>query len=401
MPPSKTFSRREDSIGATVHPVEPNDVTRALAALTTSLRGGPNNRESAVDDSSSADMAAAIIRHRLSRLVVNSNHPLALDKEDMERITNDALAHTHAAFQLVSHTSRVAGILDAKHINFLVIKGVALGALSQTPAGRGAGDVDILVGSSDVPRVHQIFCDAGFRPALAQPDVMKAGAWAVWSFLDREATYVGHGTHVDLHWRISSQRRLFPSFDELFPRKTSVTVADTAIPTLSLADSLAAACYHSYFDQFQPLRSLLDVVSMVTATQDTALPTYSRPLQQLIAGVLDLTRTLLPGVADDHIAALMSTLPAPHPFVKKRFAHALASPKVVWEENQDTGAVWSKMRAEAAFDSAVDIVPRFIGKRLFHFPHSSEAKPTTSFAQAFKNRIQVESGRKKRQRRLS
>ncbi len=378
-----------------------SDLQVALDCLREALGASPSSTWPKMEAAGSTIRANAVIRHRLSRLVVNSANARTFDRVDTDRITQDALAHTHAAFQLVAHTSRVAGILDAKHINFLAIKGVALGALSQTPAGRGAGDVDILVGSSDVPRVHQIFCDAGFRPALAQPDVMKPGAWAVWSFLDREATYVGHGTHVDLHWRISSQRRLFPSFDELFSRKTSVTVADTAIPTLSLADSLAAACYHSYFDQFQPLRSLLDVVSVVTATQDTALPRYSRPLQQLISGVLDLTQTLLPGVADDNISALMSTLPAPHPMVKKRFARALASPKVVWEENQDTGAVWSKMRAEAPFDSPVDILPRFIGKRLFHFPNWSKAKPTTSFAQAFAHRLQVESGRKKRQRRLS
>ncbi len=378
-----------------------SDLGRALAVLTHSLGASRPGVDDVVATSPSPALASAIIRHRLSRLVVNSEHPLTLDAHNMESVTNDALAHTHAAFQLVSHTGHVAGILDAENITFLVIKGIALGALSQTPAGRGAGDVDILVDPGDVPRVHELFRHHGFRPALAQPDVMKRGTWAVWSFLDREATYVGHDTHVDLHWRISSQRRLFPRFDEVFSRKTSVTVADTAIPTLSLADSLAAACYHAYFDQFQPLRSLLDVVSMVTATQDTTLPVYSRPLQQLIAGVLDLTRTLLQGVADDEIAALMSRLPAPHPIVKKRFAHALASPKVVWEENQDTGAVWSKMLAEAPFDSPVDILPRFIGKRLFHFPNWSEGKPTTSFIQAFMNRLRVESERKKRQRRLS
>jgi hypothetical protein len=87
--------------------------------------------------------------------------------------------------------------------------------------------------------------------------------------------------------------------------------------------------------------------------------------------------------------------------VKNRFNSALASPKVLWEESQDTGAVWSKMRAEAAFDSAVDIVPRFIGKRLFHFPRWSEEKPTTSLTQAFTHRLRVESQRKKRQRKFS
>ena len=346
--------------------------------------------------STSAERANAVMSHRLSRLVVNSSQKTNFSESDWERITNDALAHTHAAFQLVGHTSRVVSILEAAGINFLVMKGVALGALSQTPAGRGAGDVDVLVAPRDVPRVQEMFQDTGFRPALALPKMSRPGIWRVWSFLDREATYVGHSTHIDLHWRISSQRHLFPSFPELYARRTTVTIADSEIPTLSVADSLAAACYHAYFDQFQPLRSLVDVVSLVKTASDMSLPAYSPKLKRLMAGVLHLTRELFPGVVDADIAGLLETLPGPPALVKKRFDHALVSPKVAWESNQDTGAVWSKMRAEAPFDSPVDILPRFIGKRLFHFPNWSEAKPTTTFAQAFTHRLQVEAQRKKR-----
>jgi hypothetical protein len=334
--------------------------------------------------------------HRLSRLVVNSTEEESFDKEDWHLLTQDALAHTHAAFQLVGHTAHVVNILDEAGVKFLVIKGVALGALSQTPAGRGAGDVDIVVDPGDVPLVHEVFHSHNIRPALAQPDVTRPVAWRVWSFLEREATYVGQGTHVDLHWRISSQRRLFPSFAELYSRKTSVRVADTDIPTLSLGDSLAAACYHTYFDQFQPLRSLLDVVSVVKAANGITLPPYSRRLQKLIAGVLELTQSLFPRVVDSEINTLLATLAPPHPIVRKRFDHALTHPRVVWEANQDTGAVWAKMRAEAVFDSAMDIVPRFIGKRLFHFPQWTTTHQTTSLTKALGHRIRVEVARKKR-----
>ncbi len=372
------------------------DMAVALAALKGALGAPLGDSQPLWEQSLSRQRASAITRHRLSRVAVNSPHTVELEASDLQAVTNDALAHTHAAFQLVSHTQRVAEILKSENINFLVIKGVALGALSQTPAGRGAGDVDILVDPSDVPRVHDLFVVNGFRPALALPDTTKRATWMVWSFLDREASYVGHSTHIDLHWRISSQRHLFPTFADLYARKTDITVADATVPTLSLADSLVAACYHAYFDQFQPLRSMLDVVSVVKASRDITLPRYSAKLQRLIAGVLDLTRTLLPGVVDEEIVSHLDTLPSPPAIVQRRFDHALTTPKMLWEESQDTGALWAKMRAEAPFDSAADILPRFIGKRLFHFPAWSESHPHTTLTRALRNRIRVETGRKTR-----
>ena len=381
-------------MGWRVTPSTNTDMAIALAALKAALGAPLGSSQPVWEQSSSGQRASAITRHRLSRVVVNSPHPVELEATDLETVTNDALAHTHAAFQLVGHTARVAGLLEAENINFLVIKGIALGALSQTPAGRGAGDVDILVEPGDVPHVHDIVSRGGFRPALALPNMQAPGVWRVWSFLDREATYLGHNTHIDLHWRISSQRHLFPTFSTLHARKTAVTVAEATVPTLSLADSVAAACYHAYFDQFQPLRSLVDVVAVVGASHDITLPTYSPKLQRLISGVLDLTRTLFPGVADGSIDRLTHHLPAPPTIVAKRFEQALLTPKVAWEEEQNTGALWAKILAEAPFDSPVDIIPRFIGKRLFHFPQWSELHPTTPLAHALRNRIRVESARK-------
>ena len=373
-----------------------SDTRIAVALLATALGSKLPQSDDVVQKTSSEDRASAIIRHRLSKAIVNSGDSIDLDEKNLERVTNDALAHTHAAFQLVGHTAHVSEVLESEDIDFLVIKGIALGALSQTPAGRGAGDVDILVDPGDVPRVHDIFLAHGFQPALALPNLKNSSTWAVWSFLDREATYFGHSTHIDLHWRISSQRHLFPPFADLYSRRTDVTVADATFPTLSLADSLAAACYHAYFDQFQPLRSLLDVVSVVRAAEGETLPPYSPKLQQLISGVLDLTLSLFPGVIDDAITSLSAPLPPPPAIVMSRFRDALTSPKVAWEESQDTGALWAKMRAEAPFDSTADIIPRFIGKRLFHFPHWTESQPHTTLTRALVNRFQVESARKKR-----
>ena len=372
------------------------DLLFALECARRALASNPPSSRDSLPASPTAGRAAAVITHRLSRLVVNSSQQNSFDGEDWERITSDALAHTHAAFQLVGHTARVVSLLDEADVEFLVIKGVALGALSQTPAGRGAGDVDILVAPRDVPRVHEIFLGNEFRPALALPDMSKPGTWRTWSFLDREATYLGHSIHIDLHWRISSQRHLFPSFAELYARKTEVTIADNTVPTLSLGDSLAAACYHAYFDQFQPLRSLVDVIALVGKTTPESLPPgLSRSLARLMAGVISLVAQEFPEVVEREANALLSGLPSPAAIVRKRFDQAVSSPRQSWEENPHLPALLRKLRAEAHFDNRLEVLPRFVGKRLFDFPAWSTSHPTTPLGTAWVRRWKVESSRRR------
>jgi len=373
-----------------------SDVALAVECARIALTPATSPTTAVLGDHMSGDLADTVIRHRLSRLVINAGNLVALDEEDKERITNDALAHTHAAFQLVGMTTKVVDILTAADIRHLVIKGVALGALSQTPAGRGAGDVDILVDPRDVPAVHRVFEENGLRPALSQPDVLSPRSWRIWRYLEREATYVGQSTMVDLHWRISSQHSLFPSWLSLYSRRTIVQVADAEIPTLSLADSLAAACYHSYFDQFQPVRSVVDVVMLIKSVDPDALPgDLPRRLRSLMAGVVSLVRDLFPGVVDSEVSRLLAVLPPVPRIVRQRFDNALMAPRVRWEENQDGGALFRKLIAEARFDSPLHILPRFMGKRLLDFPSWREEKPTTSIPAAMARRLQVERKRRR------
>jgi hypothetical protein len=345
-------------------------------------------------DTSSNHLADTVIRHRLSRLVINAGDRGVLDATDKDRVAADALAHTHAAFQLVGMTTRVITMLTTAGIRHLVLKGVALGALSQTAAGRGAGDVDILVDPRDVPLVHRVLHENGIRPALAQPDVSSPRSWRIWRYLEREATYVGQSTTVDLHWRISSQHSLFPSWDALYSRRTIVEVADTDIPTLSLADSLAAACYHAYFDQFQPVRSLVDVVMLIRLVDPDTLPDdLPRRLRALMAGVVSLVGDIFPEVVDDEVSRLLAVLPPAPRIVRQRFDNALAVARLRWDEKQDGGALLAKLLAEARFDSPLHILPRFIGKRLLDFPAWTAEQPTTSIPSAIARRLAVEGAR--------
>ena len=341
-----------------------------------------------------------IIRHRVSRLALDSAKRLGFSAEAIDRIKNDTLAHTHAAFRLVGHTITVSEALTEAGIDHLIIKGVALGTLSSTPASRGAGDVDVLVEPSNLSRLHDVLLDLGLRPVEALPDYSKRWSWAVWSFLDRERTYVGAGMQVDVHWRISSQRHLFPDFRVLWARRTEVRVADRPIPTLGVADSLFASCFHTYFDQFQPLRSLIDVVSLLrTLDPTTPLPRPGRPLGRLVAGVVTLVTEVFPGVVDEQATRVLEHLPVPSHIVRQRWKEALASPKTIWEQRQDLRALARKARAEARFDHPLEFIPRFVGKRLAYFPPATVARPSITLGEAFFGRVKLESARKQGTRR--
>jgi hypothetical protein len=378
--------------------VSPGGVTlpRALECARIAL-GSTHTRTVQIPDDPAHSRAGAdaIIEHRLSRLALDNAEAQSLQPGDLERVTTDALAHTHAAFQLVGHTATVVSVLEQTGIRFLIIKGIALAALTATPASRGAGDVDVLVDPLDVPRVHKVLLDNGFRPVLALPDFAAPARWRVWQFLDREASYLGPGSHLDLHWRISSQRHLFPDFETLYSRRTTVTVADTALPTLSVPDSLAASCFHTYFDQFQPARSLIDVVAALKSLGQENLPPYSRALRKLLSGVIHLVAEVFPGVVDEEVARLAKALPRPPHIVGRRFARALVTPRVRWEDHQDPGALWGKAWAEAAFDHPLEFVPRFVGKRLFDFPTWTASRPSTPLGKAFILRVGTEKRRAK------
>lgn len=379
--------------------VPPSELPQALEIARIALGGSPPHpvTDGGVLSSLTAD---AIIRHRLSKLAVGHLGAMKLSSADSQRVTEDARLHTYAAFVLVRQTVPLANLIANAGMRFLIMKGVALAAETGSPVSRGAGDIDVVVDPGDMPLLHSALLDGGLRPVLALPAVTSRRARRVWQFLDREASYVGEDAHVDVHWRISPQRHLFPPFSALYARHTTVAIQGSDIPTLSPPDALAAACFHAYFDQFQPVRALVDVAMLIQLVDPASLPDdYSTPLKKMMAGVIALVGELFPGFATDRIAALLAPLPAPAAIVRRRFDRALASPRSPWEQSQDVGALWSKLVSEAHFDHPLEVLPRFIGKRLFQFPPWNKNTPSTPLAVALRRRWRAERARRRSSRR--
>lgn len=237
------------------------------------------------------EIEQAVRLHRVAPLL--AAHAAALGMPDglVVAVRQVARADTLAGLQLAGQSLRALDAVRAAGVPTLLVKGVALAALTTgSPAARGAGDIDLLVRPEDLERVHIALTEAGWDGE----DLFPAGAWRRWYLtMRRERSYVSPASSIDLHWRIGWHSRPIPSADVLLGRAGAVTIADRPVPTLSLADTLAAACYHAAFDRYARIRQFVDIARLL------ALPGVSLPadahwrLRRLVAEAVTVADALL------------------------------------------------------------------------------------------------------------
>lgn len=323
-----------------------------------------------------------VIAHRISLPVLRARVELGLSAEEQSRLEQDVASHLIAASKLVPATAVVSSALHSAGVTHVVVKGAALGALQGGLTQRGAGDVDLLVEPSDIPATHNVLGELGYRPAVQTPPVTNHTSWKILTTIDRETTYVGREVDVDLHWRVSPQRHLFPPARELASRAVKVDLGGVAVPTASPADALAMAAFHYYYDRFALMRGVFDVHRLLPLVSGSSLTDFSPKLGALVSGVLTLSLELFPGVNSDKITTLLGGLPPPLPMVRQVWDQYGGHHTSLRPERNAT-ALWQMFQAERAFDSGWEALPRYLGKRLFYYPPATDNEPHQSLAKAF------------------
>ena len=355
-----------------------------VAGLRTALA-----HESGVDLGSATAPAmstAHITAQRISLVMLRAKQKLGLSDEQVSALETDVASHLLAASALIPQTARVSAALREGGIDHLVYKGAALGALQGGVSSRGAGDVDVLVEPADIARVDAILRNLGYHPGLRMPPLHHQWSWRAITTLDREVPYYGQSIGVDLHWRISPPRHLFDQPRRLIARATTVEVGGEHIPTPAAGDALAMACFHAYYDRFAHLRALVDVHRLIPLATQAPLPGMSRALGRLTAGVLELHRELFPGILDDDTQHLLAQLPPALPMVKRvweRFGAEATSLRPA----KTPAMLWRMFAAEFAYDHPVESLPRWVTKRLFHFPYATGPGQHTSLLRAFGSQV--------------
>lgn len=245
-------------------PYRPADVDALRRALGRVLRG-ESDGEVLRRGGESPSLApgpgfvAAARRHRVAAYL--STHVDLLELPDPVR-DDLVVAGRHErmrALEVARSLHRATDALREAEVPALAFKGVALSALAYGEATlRGYGDVDLLVRPDDVERAHDALRSAGWHTDPTTPG--PASGW-VWRFMKRHHWEVTlHGSPpIDLHWSLAPARGALPTFPALWDRHQTVDVLGRDVATLGPVDTLRHTAAHAARDEWQWLRSLVDL----------------------------------------------------------------------------------------------------------------------------------------------
>lgn len=146
------------------------------------------------------------------------------------------------------------------HLDILLIKGLATGAIGYTSAVLKSGrDIDILVHRNDVAVAAACLRSLNYRQDEPRGDIEhwhRRRKESVWSLSD--------GMVVELHSALADNRALIPSIGMGSPRQTIPTPA-VECETLALPELIAYSCVHGASSLWFRVKWLVDLAALLHA----------------------------------------------------------------------------------------------------------------------------------------
>jgi hypothetical protein len=182
----------------------------------------------------------------------------ALLREDRDR----ALVHH------VRVTTSLAAIRSTlADLPWVTFKGPVLSESLHPVAGlRSYGDLDVLVGPTDLREAGERLLDAGWQVLATREDLLNGEVTG-----ELELGRPG-GAVVDLHWSLviseTLRRRFHIPTADLLARSTPVTIGSVEVRTFDATDTLVHLCHHAAFSGAVRLIHLLDVDQAAARIED-------------------------------------------------------------------------------------------------------------------------------------
>ena len=213
--------------------------------------------------------------------------------------------------QALAKTAELVGIvgqLNRKGIPVLPLKGpvVALQAYGDI-GSRHVGDLDIMVSPEQALEAEAVLLGAGYR--RTHPNFRLSARQSV-AYL-RDEHHFGYycpkpEVRVELHWRIGSNRYVFPvTFNHLWRERRSLPLGGSDVPILSLEHTILSLCVHGSGHGWFRLFWLNDVAQLVVKS---SVVDWNRLMGH--AGDLGVARMVAEGILLSH-RLLGSPLPGP------------------------------------------------------------------------------------------
>ncbi len=247
---------------------------RQILAFALATEGGqspPRPNLTAVD---SRAFLRAARRHRVSAIISNHAAELGLAVDCIPELAQLAANGRLTALKLAAETVETVEALGSVGIRAIAFKGVCLAQQTTGDfAARGAGDVDIWVSPADVARSIDRLSEIGFEQRLhTTPDPGDSWQWRYALWLGYEISLQRNNREVDLHWWLTNIPNALPDFETAWHRRVEVRIGSRDVPSLSPKDALAHSCAHAVKDQWESLRSLVDVYRLLQLTGGTDHP---------------------------------------------------------------------------------------------------------------------------------
>ncbi len=178
-------------------------------------------------------------------------------REWQRRHTMSTLSLTTEMFRLLDH---FAGL----RIETLVTKGPALSVRCYgEPGMRQYGDLDLIVRDADMQRVTEAMIALGYAPKVPLSAIQASKFPGEYAFY-RPATDLLVEFHTERTFRYHPRRL---PIENLFARRSSVTIDGRAVPALSIEDELVLICIHGAKHFWERLMWIADVAALISKNQ--------------------------------------------------------------------------------------------------------------------------------------
>jgi hypothetical protein len=206
----------------------------------------------------------AASRHGVSQLLyANLDGIDSVPENVCTRLRDDYYNNARHNMVLTGELIRLLRLFALNAIHALPYKGPALAALAYGDTSyRAFGDLDILIRKDDFYRAKQALTGAGyvsFSPSRVQRDEAQLQFSGDYNFVREDGQ-----VHVDLQWTALTRFFAFPlSTEYLWERRKMVSIAGTAIPSLSRQDLLLILCAHGAKHLWTRLSWICDVAELL------------------------------------------------------------------------------------------------------------------------------------------
>lgn len=168
---------------------------------------------------------------------------------------------------------QIMALLQRHGINALALKGIALSQqLYGDPSRRQVGDLDLLVAPAQLPAADQALRESGLARMFPAGE-LSASQWRLYTGVRHEFVYwsAQYDFRVELHWQLNNCASLTPgSFDELWARRSEVTVGNAPVPVLGPDDLMLHLCVHGGTEAWPKLKWLCDIAQLLPDYDEAA-----------------------------------------------------------------------------------------------------------------------------------